>query len=130
MVSSLPSPGPSAVGYKTTEVPTQDMQLNSTDSLMQYHKEVLLDMRNLSPREHQQLLNSQQQMLMAASSGSFRGMGMGSGQLTNTSNLNENNRLNMRARKERNMKFITYLRAQMMQEYGFDFEDIDKTQQM
>ena len=69
-------------------------------------------------------------MLMAASSGSFKGMGMGSGQLTNTNSLNENNRLNMRARKERNMKFITYLRAQMMQEYGFDFEDIDKTQQM
>ena len=101
---------------------------------MQYQKEMLLEMKNsynLSPLEHQQLLSSQQQMLMAASSGSFGGaMGMGSGQLTNTSSLNENNRLNMRARKERNMKFITYLREQMMQEYGFDFEDIDKTQQM
>ena len=81
---------------------------------MQYHKEqMLFDLQHLSPQElHQQLLNSQQQMLMAASSGSFRGMG--SGQLSNTNSVNENNRLNMRARKERNMKFITYLRAQMM----------------
>ena len=36
------------------------------------------------------------------------------------------NGLNFRARKERNMKFITYLRTQMMQEYGFDFEDFDE----
>ena len=59
---------------------------------------------------------------MAASSGSnFKAMVN-----VGTTTLIENNRLNMRARKERNMKFITYLRAQMMQEYGFDFDEIDE----
>ena len=35
--------------------------------------------------------------------------------------------VNMKARKERNKKFVSYIREQMMQEYGFDLNELHET---
>lgn len=35
--------------------------------------------------------------------------------------------VNMKARRERNMKFVSYIREQMMQEYGFDLNELQET---
>ena len=43
MVNSMPSPGPSSVGYKTTEVPITDLQLSSAESLDKNHLKLLTD---------------------------------------------------------------------------------------
>lgn len=34
--------------------------------------------------------------------------------------------VNMRARKERNKQFVSYIREQMMQEYGFDLNELNE----